>query len=46
MLGIKLTYYIKDKDYLCNLPKKTIINTNILIDLNYYFLFSTLQTYF
>ena len=46
MLGIKLIYYIKNKNYLCNLPKEILINTNILIDLNYYFLFSTLQTYF
>ena len=46
MLWTKLTYYIKDKDYLRNLPKEILININILIDLNYYLLFSTLQTYF
>ena len=46
MLWTKLTYYIKDKDYLRSLSKKILINTNILIDLNYYLLFSTLQTYF
>ena len=46
MLWTKLTYYIKDKDYLRNLSKEILININILIDLNYYFLFSTLQTYF
>ena len=46
MLWTKLTYYIKDKDYLRNLSKEILININILIDLNYYLLFSTLQTYF
>ena len=46
MLWNKLTYYIKDKNYLRNLSKEILININILIDLNYYLLFSTLQTYF
>ena len=46
MLETKFTYYVKDKNYLCSLPKEIFINTNILIDLNYYLLFSILQTYF
>ena len=46
MLWTKLTYYIKDKDYLRNLSKEILININILIGLNYYPLFITLQTYF
>ena len=46
MLRTKLTYYVKNKDYLRSLSKKTLINTNILIDLNYYPFFNTLQTYF
>ena len=46
MLWNKLTYYIKDKDYLRSLSKKILINTNILIDLNYYPLFNTFYTYF
>ena len=46
MLWTKLTYYIKNKDYLRNLSKEILININILIGLNYYPLFITLQTYF